>query len=80
MVILIAIGANGDGMLHWRHYVHHHWSQWITIGTIYWRQWREPQIVMTLLPSNLYNYIFAPSRAHYKLFFDCPHTHDFLLQ
>ena len=39
-----------------RCYVHHHWSHWIAIGTIYcrhcrqWRQWREPQIVMTLLP------------------------------
>jgi hypothetical protein len=29
----IAIGANGDGVLHWRHYVHHHWSQWIAIGS-----------------------------------------------
>ena len=52
----IAIGAYGDGVLDWRHYVHHHWSHWIAIGTIYcrhwhqWRQWREPQIVMTLLP------------------------------
>ena len=50
---MIAIGANGDGVLHWRHYVHHHW---IAIGTIYcrhWRQWREPQIIMTLLPSKI---------------------------
>ena len=31
----------------------HHWSQWIAIGTVFcrhWRQWREPQIVMTLMP------------------------------
>ena len=55
--MVIVIGANGDrdgdGVLHWCHYVHHHWSQWITIGTIFcrhWCQWREPQIVMTLLP------------------------------
>ena len=54
--MVIAIGADGDGVLHWRHYVHHHWSHWIATGTIYcrhwlqWRQWREPQIVMTLLP------------------------------
>ena len=54
--MVIAIGANGDGVLHWRHYVHHHCRHWIAIGTIYcrhwrqWRQWREPQIVMTLLP------------------------------
>jgi hypothetical protein len=54
--MVIAIGANGDGVLHWRNYVHHHWSQWIAIGTIFcrhWRQWRqlrESQIVMTLLP------------------------------
>jgi hypothetical protein len=33
--MVIAIGANGDGVLHWCHYVHHHWSQWITIGTIF---------------------------------------------
>ena len=51
-------GANGDGVLHWRHYFHPHWSQWIAIGTIFcrhwrqWCQWREPQIVMTLLPAN----------------------------
>ena len=31
--MVIAIGANGDGVLHWRHYVHHHWSQWIAIGS-----------------------------------------------
>jgi hypothetical protein len=30
--MVIAIGANGDGVLHWRNYVHHHWSQWIAIG------------------------------------------------
>jgi hypothetical protein len=30
--MVIAIGANGDGVLHRRHYVHHHWSQWIAIG------------------------------------------------
>jgi hypothetical protein len=33
--MVIAIGANGDGVLHWRHYVHHHWSHWIAIGTIF---------------------------------------------
>jgi hypothetical protein len=33
--MVIAIGANGDGVLHWRHYVHHHWSHWITIGSIF---------------------------------------------
>jgi hypothetical protein len=33
--MMIAIGANGDGVPHRRHYVHHHWSQWITIGTIF---------------------------------------------
>ena len=51
--MVIAIGANGDGVLHWRHYVYPQWSHWIAIGTIYcrhWRQLREPQIVMTLLP------------------------------
>jgi hypothetical protein len=32
----ITIGANGDGVLNWHHYVHHHWSQWIAIGTIFW--------------------------------------------
>ena len=61
MVIIIGgygangYGANGNGVLHWCHYVHHHWSQWIAIGTIFcrhWRQWREPQIVMTLLPNS----------------------------
>ena len=31
--MVIAIDANGDGVLHWRHYVHHHWSQWIAIGS-----------------------------------------------
>ena len=54
--MVIAIDANGDGVLHWRHYVHHHWSQWIAIGSIFcrhWCQWREPQIVMTLLPKLL---------------------------
>ena len=52
--MVIAIGANGDGVLHWCHYVQDHWSQLIAIGTIFcrhWRQWREPQIVMTLLPN-----------------------------
>ena len=39
--MVIAIGANGDGVLHWRHYVHHHWSQWIAIGTISYRHWRN---------------------------------------
>jgi hypothetical protein len=29
------IGANGNGVLYWRHYVHHQWSQWIAIGTIF---------------------------------------------
>ena len=33
--MVIAIGAIGDGVLHRRHYVHHHWSQWIAIGTIF---------------------------------------------
>jgi hypothetical protein len=33
--MVIAIGANGDGVHHWRHYVHHHWSHWIAIGTIF---------------------------------------------
>jgi hypothetical protein len=33
--MVITIGANGDGALHWRHYVHHHWSHWIAIGTIF---------------------------------------------
>ena len=60
--MVIAIGANGDGVLHWRHYVHHHWSHWIAIGTIFcrhwrqWRQWREPQIVVNLLPVIHYVY------------------------
>ena len=67
--MVIAIGANGDGVLHWRHYVHHHWSHWIAIGTIFcrhwrqWRQWREPQIVMTLLlkiPIFLSQHYFDP--------------------
>jgi hypothetical protein len=50
--------ANGDGVLHWRHYVYHHWGQRIAIGTIFcrhwhqWHQYREPQIVMTLLPND----------------------------
>ena len=30
-----AISANGNRMLHRCHYVHHHWSQWIAIGTIF---------------------------------------------
>ena len=55
--MVIAIGADDDGVLHWCHYVHHHWSQWVAIGTIFcrhlrqWCQWREPQIGMTLLPN-----------------------------
>ena len=56
--MVIAIGANGDGVLHWRHYVHQNWSQWIPIGTIFccqWRQWREPQYVMTLLPDPVWS-------------------------
>ena len=65
MVIIIGgygangYGANGNGVLHWCHYVHYHWSQWIAIGTIFyrhWRQWRKPQIDMTLLPENFLNY------------------------
>jgi hypothetical protein len=31
--MVIAIGANGDGVPHWHHHVHHHWSQWIAIGS-----------------------------------------------
>jgi hypothetical protein len=42
--MVIAIGANGDGVLHWRHYVHHHWSQWIAIGTIICRHWRQKMV------------------------------------
>ena len=38
--MVIAIGANGDGVLHWCHYVHHDWSQWIAIGTIDCHHWR----------------------------------------
>ena len=33
--MVIAIGANDDGVLHWCHYVHHHWGKWINIGTIF---------------------------------------------
>ena len=70
--MVIAIGANGDGVLHWCHYVHHHWSQWIAIGTIFcrhWRQWREPQIVMTLLPKillylNFHNHVRFSALSH----------------
>ena len=33
--MVITIGANGDGVHHWCHYVHHHRSQWTAIGTIF---------------------------------------------
>ena len=57
--MVIAIAANGNEVLHRCHYVHHYWNQWIAIGTIFvanaqWREWREPQIVMTLLPKTLH--------------------------
>ena len=68
--MVIAIGTNGDGVLHWCHYVHHHWSQWIAIGTIFcrhWRRWRKPQIVMTLLPK-------FPTSPGYALQYQCSNT------
>ena len=53
-ILTFVIGANSDGLRHWRHLIDHHWHQWIAISTICcfhwrkWRHWRKFQIVMIL--------------------------------
>ena len=33
--MMISIGANVDGVHHWRHWMHRHWCQYIAIGAIF---------------------------------------------
>ena len=39
--MVIVIVANGDGVRHWHHLIHHYWHQWIAIGTIFCHHWRK---------------------------------------
>jgi hypothetical protein len=65
--MVIAIGANGDGVLHWRHYVHHHWSQWIALGTIF----MSPLAPMARTP-NRYDTLASMSKLFSRKEFPIP--------